>query len=132
LLGPNQLRVADERIKTFRDYQMRKTCNVYSNSNRGIIKCPNQKCKWIAEDEYPNERFKVQCPLCTREFCSLCNQQYHYRTKCRTLLQITQQWFLWCKSSLNFHHFIFIINLIFFRTNSVFHHARTRRCGLYC
>jgi aspartate carbamoyltransferase regulatory subunit len=78
----NQLRVSDEEIKKIRDYQMKKTLDAYSNHTHGIIKCPNQNCSWIAEAEDPTQRFKVQCRLCEREFCSLCNQEYHYRTKC--------------------------------------------------
>jgi hypothetical protein len=107
----NQLRVSDEQIKIFRDYQMKKTLDAYSNLTRGIIKCPNQKCSWIAEAEDPTERFKVQCPLCKREFCSLCNQQYHYRTKCQQLPQITQQWFLWCQTG--FKYSIYLKKLYF-------------------
>jgi len=30
------------------------------------------------------------------EFCSICSQQYHYRTTCQQLPELTQRWFLWC------------------------------------
>ncbi|CAF4730155.1 unnamed protein product [Rotaria sp. Silwood2] len=70
---------------------MRKTFDAYSNRTRGIIKCPNQECSWIIEAEDPNERFRVSCPLCNKEFCSPCNQQYHYYTTCDQLPQITQR-----------------------------------------
>jgi aspartate carbamoyltransferase regulatory subunit len=103
----NQLRISNEEIKNIRDYQMKKTLDVNSNDIRGIIKCPNQNCSWINEDEHPIEPFKVQCPLCQTEFCSLCNQQYHYRTKCEQLPHIIQQWFLWCQTGSNIF-FIFI------------------------
>ncbi|CAF1319300.1 unnamed protein product [Adineta ricciae] len=63
-----------------------------------MIKCPKQDCTWVAEAADPNERFKVNCPLCQHEFCSLCNQQYHYRTTCQQLPQITQRWFFWCQT----------------------------------
>lgn len=98
----NQLRISNQELKKIRDYQMRKTFDVYSIRTRGIIKCPNQECSWIAEAEDPNERFKVTCPLCNKEFCSLCNQQYHYRTKCDQLPQITQRWFFWCQTGFHF------------------------------
>lgn len=94
----NQLRVDEERLKVFRDYQMKKTFELYSNRARGIIKCPNQNCNWVAEAEDPNERFQVTCPKCAKEFCSLCNQQYHFRTTCQQLPQITQRWFFWCET----------------------------------
>ena len=55
----------------------------------------------VNEAQNPNQRFVVRCRLCRYEFCSLCNQQYHYRTKCQQLPQITQQWFLWCETGLN-------------------------------
>ncbi len=96
----NQLRVSAEERRKFRDYQMKKTLDVYSNHTRGFIKCPNQRCSWLAEAEDPTQRFKVQCPSCKREFCSLCNQQYHYRTTCQQLPQITQQCYLWCQTGL--------------------------------
>ncbi|CAF5126184.1 unnamed protein product, partial [Rotaria sp. Silwood1] len=44
------------------------------------------------------ERFRVVCQLCANEFCSLCSQQYHYRTRCQQLLEITQRWFFWCNT----------------------------------
>ncbi len=94
----NQIRASDEERRKIRDYQMKKTLDDYSNHTCGIIKCPNQSCSWLAEAEDPTQRFKVQCRLCKSEFCSLCNQQYHYRTTCQQLPQITQQWYLWCET----------------------------------
>jgi hypothetical protein len=94
----NQLRVPYNQLTIIRDYQMKKTFDVYSSRTQGIIKCPNQNCTWVAEAEDPNERFRVQCPKCMKEFCSLCNQQYHYRTTCQQLPQITQRWFFWCET----------------------------------
>ncbi|CAF3042476.1 unnamed protein product [Rotaria sp. Silwood2] len=41
---------------------------------------------------------EVQCPLCGYEFCSLCNQQYHFRTTCQEVPEITQRWFFWCNT----------------------------------
>ncbi|CAF3774055.1 unnamed protein product [Rotaria sp. Silwood1] len=46
----------------------------------------------------PNQRFRVVCNACRNEFCSICNQQYHYRTNCQQVAQITQQWFVWCNT----------------------------------
>ncbi|CAM2721844.1 unnamed protein product [Rotaria socialis] len=97
----NQLRISKEELKKILEYQMRKTFDAYSNRTRGIVKCPNQECSWIAEAEDPNERFRVVCPPCNKEFCSLCNQQYHYRTTCDQLPQITQRWFFWCQTERN-------------------------------
>jgi aspartate carbamoyltransferase regulatory subunit len=103
----NQLRISNEEIKKIRNYQMKKTLDACSNDTRGIIKCPNQNCSWTTEAENLIEPFKVECPLCQRQFCSLCNQQYHYRTKCQQLPHITQQWYLWCQTGSNIF-FIFI------------------------
>ncbi|CAF0935591.1 unnamed protein product [Rotaria sordida] len=94
----NQLRISNDELKKIRDYQIKKTFDAYSSRTRGIIKCPNQNCLWIAEAADPNERFRVTCPICNKEFCSLCNQQYHYRTTCQQLPQITQRWFFWCQT----------------------------------
>ncbi|CAF4935245.1 unnamed protein product [Rotaria sp. Silwood1] len=85
----NQLRISNEELRIIRDYQIKKTFDAYSSRTRGIIKCPNQNCPWIAEAADPNERFRVTCPICNKEFCSLCNQQYHYPTTCEQLPQIT-------------------------------------------
>jgi len=94
----NQLRIPIEELKKIREYQMRKTFDAYSSCTRGIIKCPKPNCTWVAEAADPNERFRVKCPICQNEFCSLCNQQYHYRTTCQQLPQITQRWFFWCQT----------------------------------
>jgi hypothetical protein len=109
----NQLRVPFEQIEKIRDYQMRKTFDIYSRRTRGIIKCPNQNCSWVAEAEDPNERFRVVCPMCEKQFCSLCNQQYHYRTKCQQLTQITQRWFFWCQTGLNKLLFLILFSRVF-------------------
>ncbi|CAF0935264.1 unnamed protein product [Rotaria sordida] len=93
-----QLRVADNRKKQFLDYQIQKTFNTYVGGTQGVIRCPNQTCKWVAEARDPNDRFRVQCPMCGNEFCSLCNQQYHFRTTCQQLPEITQRWFFWCNT----------------------------------
>ena len=45
----NQLRISPDEIKKFRDYQTKKTLDIYFNQTRGVIKCPNQNCSWIAE-----------------------------------------------------------------------------------
>ncbi|CAF0788230.1 unnamed protein product [Didymodactylos carnosus] len=92
----NQLRLPPNDVHRFKDYQMRQTFKMYSQSTRGIIKCPAEGCAWIAEAQNPEERIRVQCPMCHKEFCSLCNQQYHYRTQCQAIPALTQQWFLWC------------------------------------
>ena len=94
----NQLRVSEDELRTFREYQIRKTFDLYSQRTRGVIKCPQQGCMWVAEANDPNERFRVNCPVCGHEFCSLCNQTYHYRTQCQQLPQITQRWFFWCQT----------------------------------
>ncbi|CAF3501844.1 unnamed protein product [Rotaria sp. Silwood1] len=93
-----QLRVSADQKKQYLDYQIQKTFNAYAGSTRGVIKCPNQACKWVAEAQNPNDRFQVQCPLCGYEFCSLCNQQYHFRTTCQQIPEITQRWFFWCNT----------------------------------
>ncbi|CAF3153334.1 unnamed protein product, partial [Rotaria sp. Silwood2] len=93
-----QLRVSPAERDQFVQYQVQKTFERYTGSDRGVIKCPNQNCKWAFEPENPMERFRVECQLCTNEFCSLCNQQYHYRTRCQQLLEITRQWFFWCNT----------------------------------
>jgi hypothetical protein len=76
---------------------MRKTFDAYSSCTREIIKCPKPNCTWVAKATDPNERFRVKCPICQNEFCSLCNQQYHYRTTCQQL-QLPQRWFFWCQT----------------------------------
>ncbi len=92
-----QLRVPADQKRQFLEYQTQKTFGAYA-SGQGIIRCPNQKCKWVAEAQNPNERFKVECPLCHQEFCSLCSAQYHYRTTCQQIPELTQRWFFWCNT----------------------------------
>ncbi|CAF0999228.1 unnamed protein product [Didymodactylos carnosus] len=94
----NQLRIPIEDIRKYKDYQTRKTFATYSNSTRGVIKCPNRECQWLVEAHNPEERFKVNCGLCNNEFCSLCNEQYHYRTNCQDVAQLTQRWYFWCQT----------------------------------
>jgi hypothetical protein len=93
-----QLRVSADRQKQFLEYQIQKIFNNYTGATKGVIKCPNEKCHWIAEARNPNDRFQVQCPLCGYEFCSLCSQQYHFRTTCQEVPEITQRWFFWCNT----------------------------------
>lgn len=104
-----QIRVSSIQRDLFVEYQMQKTFERYKNDTRGIIKCPSHNCTWIVENNNPNERVRVNCQLCDNEFCSLCNQQYHYRTDCQQLSEITQQWFFWCdsgrKSSVNLNFY---------------------------
>ncbi|CAF3382163.1 unnamed protein product [Rotaria socialis] len=92
----NQLRVAREQKKKFHEHQIEKTFSNFINNARGIIKCPNRECKWVVEARHPNAQFRVVCHACANEFCSICNQQYHYRTTCQEVTQTTQQWFVWC------------------------------------
>ena len=95
----NQLpRLDQQQLKQIKDYQLTKTFDLYSRRTRTILKCPRANCSWIAELQDPNERFRVVCQLCQYQFCSLCNQQYHYRTQCQQIIQITQQWFTWCQT----------------------------------
>ncbi|CAF3057346.1 unnamed protein product [Rotaria sp. Silwood2] len=94
----NQLRVSRDQKRKFHEYQIQKTFNNFVNNARGLIKCPNRDCKWVVEARNPNERFRVVCRSCTNEFCSICNQQYHYRTTCQQVTQITQRWFVWCNT----------------------------------
>ncbi|CAF1564860.1 unnamed protein product, partial [Adineta ricciae] len=82
----------------FIEYQVQKTFENYAGSGKGVIKCPNTNCKWAFEPENPREQFCVVCRLCHHEFCSLCNDQYHYRTDCQQLAEITQQWYFWCNT----------------------------------
>ena len=91
-----QLRIPDDQKKQFLKYQTEKTFTNYSANTQGVIKCPNKNCKWIAEAQNPTDRFQVTCPLCNHQFCSLCNQQYHFRTTCQEIPQLTQCWFFWC------------------------------------
>ncbi|CAF3586698.1 unnamed protein product [Adineta steineri] len=93
-----QLRIPTDQAKEFLEYQTQKTFNSYSDNTQAVIKCPNQGCKWIAEVQNPNERFQVTCPLCNYQFCSLCSQQYHFRTTCQQIPEITQRWFFWCNT----------------------------------
>ncbi|CAF0915545.1 unnamed protein product [Rotaria sordida] len=79
----NQLRVSRGGKRKFHEYQIQKTFNNFVNNARGIIKCPNRDCKWVVEARNPNERFRVQ---------------YHYRTTCQQVVQITQRWFVWCNT----------------------------------
>jgi hypothetical protein len=99
-----QLRVSPTERDQFVQYQVQKTFESYAGSARGVIKCPNQECKWAFEPENPMDRFRVTCQLCSKEFCSLCNQQYHYRTRCQQLVEITQQWFFWCNTGWVFNY----------------------------
>lgn len=93
-----QLRVSPAQQELFVEYQIQKTFDCFANGTKALIKCPNQSCKWAFEPKHPNERFHVTCHLCAKEFCSLCNQQYHYRTACRQLAEITQRWYFWCNT----------------------------------
>jgi hypothetical protein len=110
-----QLRVSAARRDEFVQYQVQKTFESYAGSTRGVIKCPKQDCKWAFEPENPMERFRVVCQLCSNEFCSLCNQQYHYQTHCQQLAVITQQWFFWCNTGTVFNLIRNLVFFIFFR-----------------
>ena len=92
------LRVPDDRKRQFVEHQTKMTFHAYTTGTRGIIKCPNQGCKWVAEAQNPNDRFQVECKICHYQFCSLCNQQYHFRTTCQQIPQITQRWYFWCNT----------------------------------
>jgi hypothetical protein len=109
-----QLRVPAEQKRQFVDYQIQKTFNAYAGGTQGVIKCPNQGCKWVAESQNPNERFQVECPLCGYQFCSLCSQQYHFRTTCQEIPVITQRWFFWCNTGKIFTNRIFLVSYHFF------------------
>ncbi|CAF1455451.1 unnamed protein product [Rotaria magnacalcarata] len=91
-----QLRVPADRKRQYLDYQIQKTFSAYVGGSQGIIRCPNGSCKWVAEASNPNDRFQVKCPMCGYEFCSLCNRQYHFRTTCQQIPEITERWFFWC------------------------------------
>jgi len=93
-----QLRVLPTEPDQFVQYQVQKTFESYAGSGKGVIKCPKQNCRWAFEPQNPTERFRVVCQLCNNEFCSLCNGQYHYRTHCQQLAEITQQWYFWCNT----------------------------------
>lgn len=95
-----QLRVSPQDRDNFVQYQVQKTFESYASSGRGIIKCPNQSCKWAFEPANPMERFRVVCQVCAKEFCSMCSQQYHYRSNCQELTEITQRWFFWCDTGI--------------------------------
>lgn len=93
-----QLRLSDEEIKVYREYQLEKTFSSYTTATQGVVRCPNQGCKWVAEVVNPNERFPVTCRSCEYQFCSICNGQYHFRTDCQEIPEITQRWFHWCQT----------------------------------
>jgi hypothetical protein len=107
-----QLRVSPIQRDLFIEYQTQKTFDRYTGRTQGIIKCPNRNCTWAAETNDPKERIRVICQRCDKEFCSLCNQQYHYRTDCQQVTEITQQWFFWCDSGIQFLKF-FLLNFLF-------------------
>ncbi len=108
-----QLRIPADQKREFVDYQIQKTFGAYA-SGRGIIRCPNKQCKWVAEARDPNERFQVECPLCHHQFCSLCNAQYHFRTTCQELPELTQRWFFWCNTGKVFMNKNFILSSLSF------------------
>lgn len=93
-----QLRISADEIRKLIDYQLQKMFSSYAGGTQGVIRCPNQGCKWVAEARDPNDRFQVECPMCGNQFCSLCNQQYHFRTTCQQIPEITQRWFFWCNT----------------------------------
>ena len=92
------MRVSPERRQELLDYQIQKTFATYAGSQQGVIRCPYKKCTWVAEMCNPNERFQVTCRMCAHEFCSLCSQQYHYRTTCEQVREYTQRWYFWCNT----------------------------------
>lgn len=101
-----QLRIPAEQKRELIDYQTQKLFSTYAGGTQGVIRCPNKNCKWVAEAQNPDDRFQVECSLCKHQFCSLCNQQYHFRTTCQEIPEITQRWFFWCntgKSSIDSH-----------------------------
>ncbi len=104
-----QLRVPSDEKRLFVEYQTQKTFGAYA-SGQGIIRCPNQKCKWVAEAQNPNERFRVDCPLCHEQFCSLCSAQYHFRTTCQEIPELTQRWFFWCNTGKYFTNRNFVLS----------------------
>jgi hypothetical protein len=94
----NQMRISADKKRTFREFQHQQTFSAYASQTKSVVTCPNQGCRWIAEAVDINERIYVQCSLCQHEFCSLCGQQYHYRTTCQEISEITQRWYFWCSS----------------------------------
>ncbi|CAM4783822.1 unnamed protein product [Rotaria magnacalcarata] len=93
-----QLRISPDQRNLVVEYQVQKTFDRYASGSRGVIKCPNQACMWAFEPGNPNEHFRVTCQMCANEFCSFCNQQYHYRTVCEKIPVITERWFFWCNT----------------------------------
>ena len=67
-----QLRLSDEEVTAYREYQLQKTFSTYTTGTQGVVRCPNQECKWVAEVADPNERFQVTCDSCQSQFCSIC------------------------------------------------------------
>ena len=94
----NQLRLPPDELQQIRDHQTKAMFDLYSRRTRGMVKCPREACNWMAQAENPNARFLVQCGKCEHQFCSLCNEQYHYRSTCQQMPQITQRWFIWCQT----------------------------------
>jgi hypothetical protein len=91
-----QLRISEQERMALKEYQTEKSLAQYRHGNRGVICCPKQNCKWMVEAFDPTERIRVICQSCQYEFCSLCNEPYHYRTACREVAVMLERWMSWC------------------------------------
>ncbi|KAF2813769.1 uncharacterized protein BDZ99DRAFT_459524 [Mytilinidion resinicola] len=59
------------------------------------------KCKHVMAAHSAGEQERVECPKCRYTFCSLCNEDYHYRCTCQELKQYRNIWTAWLRKGRN-------------------------------
>jgi hypothetical protein len=55
------------------------------------------KCKHVMAAYSEGQQERVACPKCQYTFCSLCNEDYHYRCTCQQLKQYRNIWTAWLR-----------------------------------
>ncbi|CAF0795468.1 unnamed protein product [Didymodactylos carnosus] len=97
----NSLQLDQKQIQLYKEHQQVKI----KKQTVTTIKCPTLTCIWekLSMGERPDDC--QQCGKCRMDFCSLCNQLYHYnRTdKCTDLTQIIKRWTLWNSSEREYY-----------------------------
>ncbi|OCK77743.1 hypothetical protein K432DRAFT_395346 [Lepidopterella palustris CBS 459.81] len=62
------------------------------------------KCKHVMAAAYDGQQERCECPKCNYVFCSLCNEDYHYRSTCQELKQYRNIWTEWLRQGRRAYH----------------------------
>ena len=62
------------------------------------------KCRHVMAARYDGQQERCDCPKCHYVFCSLCNEDYHYRSTCQELVQYRNIWTAWLRQGRKAYH----------------------------